>query len=52
MIPGRPSINTLGAVVSTPYLALKYPISPTEVGVIHADQKEVQQCYNESLKRK
>ena len=45
-------MNTLGAVVSTSHLSLKLPISPTEVGVIHADQKEAQHCYNESLKIK
>ena len=40
MTLGRPSLNTLRAVVSTPYLALKFLISPTKVGVIHANQKE------------
>ena len=37
MILGRPFLNTLGAVVSTPHLALKFLISPTEVGVVHVD---------------
>ena len=40
MILRIPSLNTLGAVVSTPNLALKFPISPTKVIVIHSDQKE------------
>ena len=35
MILGRPSLNTLGAIVSTLHLALKFPISPTEVRVVH-----------------
>ena len=47
MILGRPSLNTLGAVVSTPYLALKFP-----VGVVHVDQKEAWRCYNKSLRKK
>ena len=38
--------------MSTPHLALKFPILPTEVGVIHADQKEARRCYHESLKKK
>ena len=42
MIPGRPFLNTLGAKVSTPYLALKFLISATEVGIIHVNQQEVQ----------
>ena len=52
MILGRPSLNTLGAVVSTPHLALKFPILPTEVGITHANQKEARHCYNETLKKK
>ena len=42
MILGRPSLNTLRVVVSTPYLALNFPISATEIGVIYVDQKEAQ----------
>ena len=52
MILGRPSLNTSGAVVSTLYLALKFLISPTIIGVIHADQKEARHYYNESLRIK
>jgi len=37
---GRPSLNSLGVVVSTPHLAIKFLMSITEVGVVHADQKE------------
>ena len=37
MILGRPSLNTLRVVVSTPYLALNFPISATEIGVIYVD---------------
>ena len=52
MILGRPSLNTLGAVVSTRHLVLKFPFSPTKVRVMHTDKKEARQCYNESLKKK
>ncbi|WOL05276.1 hypothetical protein Cni_G14003 [Canna indica] len=45
-------LNNLDAVVSTPYLAVKFPISKTEVEVIHADQREARACYNEFLKLK
>ena len=44
-------MSTLGTIVSTPHWALKFPISPTEFTVIHADQKEAWQCYHESLKK-
>ena len=40
MILGRPSLNTLGVVVSTLHLALKFPVSATKVRVIHVYQKE------------
>ena len=40
MILRRPSLNTLGVVVSNLYLALKFSIPVIEVGVVHANQKE------------
>ncbi|WOL20688.1 hypothetical protein Cni_G29493 [Canna indica] len=52
MILGQPFLNTLGAVVSTPHLAVKFPVSKIEVGVLHADHKEDRWCYNECLKPK
>ena len=45
-------MNTLGVVVSTPHLVLKFPIWSTKVGVIHVDQKEAQRCYYKSLRKK
>jgi hypothetical protein len=33
----RRSLNLLGAMVSTPHLTLKYPVSDTKVGAIRAD---------------
>ncbi|WOL01319.1 hypothetical protein Cni_G10035 [Canna indica] len=50
MILDRPSLNNLGVVVLTPYLAIKFPIPETKIGVIHADQREARICYNECLK--
>ena len=52
MILGRPSLDTLRVVVSTPYLALKFPTFATKVGVIHTDQKEAWRCYQDSLRKK
>ncbi|WOL01195.1 hypothetical protein Cni_G09909 [Canna indica] len=52
MILGRPPLNNLGVAVSTPHLALKFPISEIDVGVVHANQKELCLCYNECLKQK
>ncbi|XP_052171626.1 uncharacterized protein LOC127787603 [Diospyros lotus] len=46
---GRPSLNKIGAVVSTPYLTMKFPVIDTKVGTIHVDQKEARQCYHDSL---
>ncbi|WOL20054.1 hypothetical protein Cni_G28856 [Canna indica] len=37
MTLGQPSLNNLGAIISTPQMVLKFPISETEVGVLHAD---------------
>ena len=48
----RPSLNILGAVVSTLHLPLKFLILPTKVRVIHVDQKEARQCYHELLRKK
>ena len=45
-------MKTLGAIVLTPHLALKFPITATKVKVMHADQKEARQCYSESLRKK
>ena len=46
---GCPSLNKLGVVVSTPHLAMKFPVTDTKVGTIHADPKEARQCYHDSL---
>jgi hypothetical protein len=50
VILGWSSLKMLGAMVSTPYLTIKYPILDTRIGTVRANQKIARQCYNESLK--
>ncbi|XP_020211150.1 uncharacterized protein LOC109795981 [Cajanus cajan] len=47
---GRPSINALGAIVSTPHLCMKFPSRDGQVITMHADQKTARECYLSSLK--
>jgi len=51
---GRSSLNKLGAMVSTPHMAMKFladnPSRGREVVTLHADQKTVRECYTASLK--
>jgi len=47
---GRPSINWLMAIVSTPHLAMKFPSRTSDILTIHVDQKEARECYAESLR--
>ncbi|XP_020233820.1 uncharacterized protein LOC109813935 [Cajanus cajan] len=47
---GRPSLNRLGAVVSTPHLAMKFPAESGRVITVHADQKTARECYFASLR--
>ena len=46
---GRPSLNALGAIVSTPYLAMKFPSMVGDIVTIHVDQRTVRECYIASL---
>jgi hypothetical protein len=50
IIIGRPAINTLGAAMSTLYLAIKYPLDNGGVDTITGDQALARQCYELSLK--
>jgi hypothetical protein len=50
IIVGRPAINTLGAAMSTLYLAIKYPLDNEGVGIVRGDQALARQCYESSLK--
>ena len=47
---GRPSINRLKAIVSTPHLAMKFPFANNDIATIHVDQKTARECYVASLK--
>ncbi|XP_020206034.1 uncharacterized protein LOC109791179 [Cajanus cajan] len=47
---GQPSINALGAIVSTPHLCVKFPSRDGQVITVHADQKTARECYFYSLK--
>ncbi|RDX93053.1 hypothetical protein CR513_24738, partial [Mucuna pruriens] len=46
----RPALKTLGAIVYTPHLVMKFPSSNGQVVTVKADQKMAQQCYIDSLK--
>jgi len=47
---GRPFLNTLGAVVSMPHLAMKFPTPSGDIFTIHGDQRLVRECYMASLR--
>jgi len=47
---GRPSLNQLGAIVSTPHLVMKFPSSEGDIITVHGDQKTARKCYAASLK--
>jgi len=47
---GRPSLNTLGVVVSTPHLAMKFPSPSGDILTIHCDQRLARECYMASLR--
>ncbi|KAL5124679.1 hypothetical protein HKD37_02G005034 [Glycine soja] len=36
---GRPSLNALGAIISTPYLAMKLPSYSGSIITVHANQR-------------
>ncbi|XP_057446220.1 uncharacterized protein LOC130738281 [Lotus japonicus] len=48
---GRPSLNRLGAIISTRHFTAKYPLSKGGVGVLKADQVVARKCYSESFKQ-
>jgi hypothetical protein len=49
IILGRPALNDLGAITSTPHLCMKFPTS-SGVGVVRGDQKAARMCYITTLK--
>jgi len=50
IILGRSSLNKLGAIVSTPHLAMKFPSLSGDILTIHVDQKVAREYYAESLR--
>nr|KYP58883.1 Retrovirus-related Pol polyprotein from transposon opus [Cajanus cajan] len=50
ILVGRPTLDKLGAVVSTPHLKLKYPLPGGKVGVLCVDQEIARKCYEDSLR--
>lgn len=50
IILGRPSLNDLGAITSTPHLTMKFHSSSGEVVSVQADQQLARQCYADRLK--
>ncbi|GAU22813.1 hypothetical protein TSUD_142530 [Trifolium subterraneum] len=50
IIIGRPAFNALGAVMSTLYLSIKYPLNNGKVGMVKGDQVLARKCYESSLK--
>jgi len=46
---GRPSLNTLGVVVSTPHLAMRFPSPSGDILIVHCDQRLARECYMASL---
>jgi len=47
---GRPSLNTLGVVVSTPHLAMKFPSPSGDILTIHGNQRLARECYMANLR--
>jgi len=47
---GRPSLNKLGVVVSTPHLNMKFPLIARDIVTMHEDQKLVTECYIVNLR--
>jgi len=47
---GRSPLNSLGVVVSTPHLALKFPSSSSDILTIHDNKRLTRECYMASLR--
>jgi len=47
---GRPSLNTLGAVISIPHLAMKFPSPSGDILTIHENQRLARECFMASLR--
>ena len=49
---GWPSLNTLGAIISSPHLAIKFLSSSRDIIPINDDQRLARECYYTSLRPK
>jgi len=49
---GRPSLNILGAVISTYHLAIKFPSTSGDIVTVHVDQPTACRCYADSLRKR
>ncbi|XP_068482612.1 uncharacterized protein [Phaseolus vulgaris] len=47
---GRSSLNELGAIVSTPHLAMKFPTDKGEIATVYVNQRDARECYAIGLK--
>ncbi|KAG5071690.1 hypothetical protein JHK86_006901 [Glycine max] len=45
---GKPKLNVLRAIVSIPHLAMKFPSSHGEIGIVKADKEDAHECYVKS----
>jgi len=46
---GRSSLKKVGAIVSTPHLAMKFPTGKGEIVTIYVDQRVARECYAAGL---
>jgi len=49
---GQPLLNTLGAIVYTPHLAMKFQSSSRDIITIHGNQRLARECYIANLRPK
>jgi len=49
---GRPSLNTLGVVVSTYHSTMKFPSTSGDIITIHVEQPTTTECYSSILRIK
>jgi len=49
---GRPSLNMLGAVISTYHLAIKFLSISGDIVTVHVDQPTARKCYADSLRER
>ena len=48
---GRPSLNTIKAILSTYHMVIKFPTA-NGVGMVRGDQRVARECYSASMKQK